>query len=245
VLLGASLAQSLRKQPGDRLEIEGSQFEVVGLFEGADALESNTILALLSDAQELMDRPQQASEFEIRVSQDVHDDKAIQDLCRSIESLRDDQERSLGLKALPTKQFVSSDTETRLAGAMAWGTSAVAVLLSLVGMMNTMLMSVFERTREFGVLRAIGWPRGRVVRLILGESLVLSSTSVLIGALAAWLLVVGLSTLPLTQTIVRPALSPIAVVFGAIIALLAGLGGALYPAYRGASIPAVEALRYE
>jgi putative ABC transport system permease protein len=106
-------------------------------------------------------------------------------------------------------------------------------------------MSVFERTREFGVLRAMGWPRGRVVRLILGESLVLSGTSIVIGALAAWLLVIALSALPLTQTIVRPALSPIAIAFGAIIALFAGLGGALYPAYHGASIPAVEALRYE
>ncbi len=55
-------------------------------------------------------------------------------------------------------------------------------------MMNTMVMSVFERTREIGVLRALGWQRGQVMRLILGEALVLS----LLGGLLGILLGVGM-----------------------------------------------------
>jgi putative ABC transport system permease protein len=245
VLLGASLAESLGKQAGQRIEIEEELFQVVGLFQGVDALESNTVMAPLADVQALMDRPGQVSEFQLRVAPTIVDDAALHDLCRKIETLRDDQEHSLGLKALPTQQFVNTDTETQLTSAMAWGTSTVAVVLSTVGMLNTMLMSVFERTRELGILRAIGWSRSRIVRLIVGESLVLSLVGVLTGSGAAWALVRGLSAWSVTRTIVHPNLSPTAVLCGAVIAIAAVMGGSLYPAYRGASIPAVEALRYE
>ena len=54
---------------------------------------------------------------------------------------------------------------------MAWTTAAVALILGAVGMLNTMLMSIFERTREIGILRAVGWRRRRVLALILGEAL--------------------------------------------------------------------------
>ena len=77
-------------------------------------------------------------------------------LCRQIESLRDEKGRSLGFKAMPTRQFVDSDTEARLAKAMAWGTTVITGILSLVGMLNTMLMSVLERTRIGNSARSAG-----------------------------------------------------------------------------------------
>ena len=66
------------------------------------------------------------------------------------------------------------DTQIRLARAMAWTTAAVALILGSVGMLNTMLMSIFERTREIGILRAVGWRRRRVLALVLGEALVIA-----------------------------------------------------------------------
>ena len=93
-------------------------------------------------------------------------------LCKKIESLRDDRGRSLGFRTLSTRQFVDTDTETRLASAMAWGTTVIVVVLSLVGMLNTMLMSVIERTQELGVIGPSAGRDWRVVKLILGESLV-------------------------------------------------------------------------
>ena len=120
--------------------------------------------------------------------------------------------RSLGCKAVPTRQFVQTDSETRLASAMAWGTSVIAVR-AVVGTLNTMLMSVLERTRELGLLRAVGWSRARVVRLILGESLLIGSSArrggpgrrLLVRALAAW---------SFTRNCVHPNLSPSAVGLG-------------------------------
>ena len=64
--------------------------------------------------------------------------------------------------------------------AMSWGTSLLAVLVGVLGVMNTMLMTVFERTQEICVLLAIGWRRGRIVRMILWESALLG----LLGGIA-------------------------------------------------------------
>lgn len=243
VLLGGGLARALGKEPGQMVEIERTPFQIVGIFQTDNALESNTAAAPLADVQELMGRAGQVSEFQLRVAAGSASDAAIRRICKRIESLRDEKGRSLGFKALPTRQFVDTDTETRLATAMAWGTSIITVILSLVGMLNTMLMSVLERTRELGILRAVGWTRGRVVQLILGESLVIGLTGSLAGALLAALFLQMLAAWSFTRNIVQPGLSPAAVVAAVALMLAAALAGSFYPAYRGATLAPTEALR--
>ncbi len=169
VLLGASLAAALQKRVGQFVEIESTPFEVVGIFQASSALEANSAVTELEDLQQLMDRGQQVTEFQVRVANTITTDAAMRDICRSIEALIDDDHRSLGLKAMPTRQFVSSSTETKLMTAMALGTSVIASGLTLLGILNTMWMSVLERTQEIGVLRAIGWSRRRVMQMILAN----------------------------------------------------------------------------
>jgi putative ABC transport system permease protein len=111
-------------------------------------------------------------------------------------------------------------------------------------MMNTVLMSVFERTREIGVLRALGWRRRWVIELVLEESLLLS----VLGAVLGSLLGVGLSKLVgLTAmgSMVPAAFSPGLFVQVLVVALLLGTAGGLYPALRAANLRPVEAIRHE
>ncbi len=247
VLLGkrGGLADGLKKNPGETVEIERTEFQVAGIFQTADAIEANTILAPLADVQELMGRPAQVSEFQIRASPGNANEVGVARLCRDIEALRDPSGRSFGFKALPTQQFVNTDTETRLTAAMAWGTSVVAIGLSLVAMLNTMLMSVLERTKEFGLLRAVGWTRGRVIRMILGESLLIGILASAMGMAGATLFVRALGTWSFTRNFVHPSLSAQAILLGIVLTLFAGLAGSLYPAYRGATCSPLSALHFE
>ncbi len=245
VILGASLATALGKSPGDKVDMEGIVFSVSGVFQTGDALESNTAVATLRDLQELMDRPGQVSEFQIQVSPAAADPTAVRQLCGAIECLADATGSPLGFRAMPMRDFVASDTETSLLLGMARGTSAIAIFLSSLGLLNTMLMSVIERTRELGILRAIGWSRALIVRLILGESLVLCVSGVVIGTTFAWGGVFILASCSFTQSLVPPRLTPVAVAVGAAVGILAGIAGAVYPAYRATGVDPTETLRYE
>src|SRR5208282_3606997 len=105
----------------------------------------------------------QVSEFQVRVTSAVADPAAVRQLCRAIENLTDATGSPLGFKAMPMRDFVAADTEAGLLLGMAKGTSAIAIFLSSLGVLNTMLMSVVERTRELGILRAVGWSRTLIV----------------------------------------------------------------------------------
>jgi putative ABC transport system permease protein len=245
ILLGSGIAALLGKHAGQQLEIEGTPFDVLGVFQSANPFEMNSVVARLSDVQSLMDRPGIVSEFQICAAESIRDDAALNRLCHTIEKLRDDQENDLGLKAQPTHQFVESATEAVLGTAMAWGTSAIVLALSMVGMLNTMLMSVIERTRELGILRAIGWTRSRVIQMILGESVLISLVGAVVGLTAAATLTLILSKWPATSMFVPKCLSWAAMALGVGGAILPAIAGALYPAYYAADVLPTEALRYE
>jgi putative ABC transport system permease protein len=107
-------------------------------------------------------------------------------------------------------------------------------------------MSVFERTQEIGVLRALGWRRWRVLRMVMLESLALSLLGAAFGAGVG----VALAELiRLEPTYGRSLVTPIYSwrLWGQTLLLALGLGalGGLYPAWRATALPPVEALRYE
>jgi putative ABC transport system permease protein len=245
VMIGNGLADTLRKQPGDSIDVEGKQFKIVGVVEAANPFDSNCIFATVDDVRTLMGRQQTFSEFQVKAAKTVRDDVALREVCNAIEALQDDQRQPLGLKAQPTHQFVSTATETKLGGATAWAITAIVVALSFASILNTMLMSVIERTKELGILRAIGWRRRRVLRMILSESAVISLVAALVGTLLSWVLVQILSNWSRTALLVPETLSTAALLPGFAVAIIAGVSGALYPALHAASVPPIESLRYE
>lgn len=245
VMLGKALADSLRKRVGDRVEIENQEFRVVGIFRGANLFEDTTAVVPLAQLQQLMDRPAQVTEFQIKLNDATDHRAAIAALRQQIAQLRNVQGKRLGLTAIPTQEYITASSEIQLARAMATVTSLIALVIGVIGMLNTMIMSVLERTQEIGTLRAIGWRKSRVLRMILGESLLLSLTGAIAGVVFAWMLVQLLSHASSVQGLIRPELSFSVVWQGLLLAAIVGVAGGLYPAYRGARLAPSEALRYE
>ena len=190
VLLGERLAISLDKHVGDKMTLfDNETYTVVGIFKSSTVYENGSMTVLLTDLQRFMGREGQVSGFAI-VVEHPEDPADIKRIAHEIEAL------GKNVEATPTAEFVNSTPEIQLVHAMAWVTSAVALVIGAVGMLNTMVMSVFERTKEIGILRAIGWGRWRVVRMILMESILLSLTGGMVGTAAA---------IGLTHLLARPA----------------------------------------
>lgn len=116
----------------------------------------------LEDAQDLLGKSKQVSLFYIRLT-----DTSLR---TRLEERVDRKWPDLLLSG--TSEFASQQSMQTILRAFVWVIGGLAIVIGGVGMLNTQLMAVFERTREIGVLRAMGWTRERLLGMILGESIV-------------------------------------------------------------------------
>jgi putative ABC transport system permease protein len=239
-LLGIILADKMELKVGDTFDlIEREPFTVVGIFQSKSVLENGAMVIPLKEMQRIMDRKGMVTGFSLIMDKNYKDPTAIETTTQAIAKL------APGLKAMSMREHVNSLTEIRLAKGMAWLTSLIALLIGTFGMMNTMVMSIHERTREIGTLRAVGWRRGRVIRMILLEALLLSVLGALAATLGSLLLMWGLTKVPLVNGIIEGRLSPALIGEGFLIAIAVGLLGGMLPARRAAKLLPVSALRHE
>ena len=119
--------------------------------------------------------------------------------------------------------------------------SSIGLMVGGVGVMNIMLVSVTERTREIGVRKAIGARRNNILWQFLIEAMTLSGSGGMLGIFAGIgtaMLIGALSPLPY-------GVSSVFIVLGFMVAVSVGLIAGLYPAYRAARVDPIESLRYE
>ena len=126
------------------------------------------------------------------------------------------------------------------------GIAAISLLVGGIGIMNIMLVSVIERTREIGLRKALGARNRDIMTQFLAESSFLSLLGGLMGILLGWLisLIIGLIA-SASGTTLNPAVSLSAVLLATLFSIAVGLFFGIYPARRAARLEPVEALRYE
>lgn len=236
VMLGRILAENLQKSVGDTIEIYAQPFEVVGIFESFSVFENGAVFMLLDELQRQMDRPGQVTGFVVQARQHGNP-RAIQELRQQIEAL--DAE----VAAVPCAEFVAGLSQMRVAHLMSQIVSAISLVIGASGVLNTMVISVLERRGELGALRAIGWPRRRVMILIVTEAIMLATMASAIGIAVGISVVWGLAHWQLTSNLVQGDLSLTAWLTGGLMALVMAVVGAILPAYQAAAVAPATAMR--
>jgi putative ABC transport system permease protein len=242
ILLGDLLASNLGKKAGDTLSIQGTNFTVAGVFHGGSALEAGSVIMPLDEMQIVAGMEGKVTAFHVKLRPAPTGesyDEYVKHASVAIEAVLP------GTRAFPAAERAANNQIVALAHSVAWGTSAIALLIGILGIANTMAMSVFERTREIGILRALGWKGHHVILLILAEATALGFVGGLVGVGVGWGTLRLLSTLPQTASVVSASVTPSYLLESLLIAVAAGLLAGAYPAWRGARLSPMEALRYE
>ena len=219
-ILGEIYADDNEYEVGDTIEIDGEDFEVVGIYESGDSNMAGGVFTSISKVGELMDDEDSISNIYVKVEKGVD----AQEVADRIDAKYGQMADMLNMLQAST-----------------WAISLLAIIVGGLGIINTMLMSVFERTREIGVLKAVGWSDKRILGMIVGESLVITIVSAIIGSLIGF----GACTIFAPQIGIDPLFTPKIFIQAFSIAIVVGIIGGLYPAIKAVKLPPTEALRYE
>lgn len=238
VIIGKTEAESLNKTIGDTINLFGQNFTIKGTFETGNFMMDNGIVMPLSTLQNLTSNQDKVSSILVKVT----DNANVTTVSNTIQDTYPNQ--------LSTS--TAADQANRINQGLgfintaSWAISLLAIFIGAVGVINTMIMTVYERTREIGVLKAVGWKDTRILSMILGESIVLTLLAFVAGTLIAVVGVEVLLTLvPSVGNVITPSFSIYIFLRAFAVALIVGIIGGLYPAYRASRLSPTEALRYE
>ena len=248
VVVGADLVKKLSAKVGGFVTIRGERFKVVGILDKTLTAPDSSVWMTLPDAQRIFmqDVPEmlrsQVNQADLATSFVVYPTKGTDP---------EAQAKAInlavpGVKATGPSAFQEEiANSTRILNAILYGIALISLIVGGLSVINTMTMSVSERTREIGVRKAIGASDGQIVRQFLAEAAVIGFIGGVSGLILGWLAATVADALGqasgLTLFLVTPRLAIGAVVFAVVLGLVSGL----YPSLHAARLKPVVALRYE
>jgi putative ABC transport system permease protein len=235
VVLGRTAADLLKKKVGDQIQIETAELSVVGIVDGNAWVENSSVILSLPVFQGITGNQHKIDAIDVRVTPSTSSEE-LESLCEQINKLVPEA------RAVAAGEEIRGSQAYRIVQAMSWGTSLLAVLVGVLGVMNTMLMTMFERTQEICVLLAIGWKRGRIVRMVLWESALLGLVGGLVGVLIGAVGVKVLGRTPPIRGLLQPDVSLNLLMISVAIAVAVGVISGLYPAWRSSRLMPSQAL---
>jgi putative ABC transport system permease protein len=229
VVLGRLAAEVLGKKVGDTVQLEAEELAVVGIVDGKAVVENGAIILPLAVMQEATGNQGKVNFIDVRVTPGTTKEQ-VAELCREIKAIFPEG------RAMVASEVVGSSQGFRIARAMSWSTSLLAIIVGVLGVMNTMLMTVFERTHEIGILLAVGWKRSRIVSMVLWESALLGFLGGVAGVALGAIGLKILGATPTMRSMLEPDFSPKLLLISVGIAVVVGVISGLYPAWRSSRL---------
>lgn len=236
LMLGWRAADNLHKHVGDSLVVGGTPFRIVGIFATGQALGDAGAMFPLVSFQAMQRQPSELTLVFVRAADGV-----------SVPALRARIERDSPqvVTVRSAADFGRADRSFELINAADQGGTILAIGVGAVVVMTAMSISFIERTREFGVLAAIGWSRPRVMGMVIAEALCVGMIGAAGGVALSFAATQLLGQMPSLLGILHPAYTAAAFWRALYTAGLMSLLGGLYPAARAAWLSPMAALGHE
>ncbi len=256
-LIGTDTAETLFGRTsglvGETVRIEGQPFRITGVLAskggGSMGSQDDRILVPLTTAQSRL-MPAKGDELDVIFIQASSAETVNQASEEAAQILRTRHRSRIGeddFTIYSQQDFLSTaETITSVLTVFLGGIAGISLLVGGIGIMNIMLVSVTERTREIGLRKALGARKRDILIQFLAESSLLSLLGGLLGILLGWVisLVVG-QIAASSNTPLDPSVGLNAILLSTLFSTAVGLFFGIYPANRAAGLEPVEALRYE
>lgn len=235
IMLGQNLAKTLNKGVGDEVTIFDQPMKVVGVTGYRTAVNRGVMMLKLSDLQELAFRANQVTTFHVALQPDLSDAEK--------EAVRQKIETLGPVSADPTDQLFDHDRNVEVLRAVSRAISIIALLTAGLSVLNVLLMAVQERTRETGIMMAIGWSDRRIMALTVAEGGIAGVAGAVLGVPLGFVACQFFNLLPVIGRYLTFAPSLNIVLPSVAGAVVLSLVGSLYPAWRAVAMTPAEALR--
>ena len=233
-VVGSQYAMMNNLSVGDEISVSNTDFKIVGTYETGSIFIDGAIYVPLDKLQELTGTDEVSSVL-VKTGEGVND-SLISD---EIEEKYDD------LSTLTSEEMSSMMNDvTGILDTASLAVSGLAIIVGAIGIVNTMVMTVYERTKEIGVLKSIGWKPKRILLMIMGETLVLTTLSGIIGSVFG-ILISEIGVLLIGSDNFSLGFNPNTFILAFGITIFVGIVGGIYPAYKASRLAPTEALRYE
>lgn len=236
VIIGKTTALEENKTINDTIEIKNTTFTITGIYETGSSFTDSGAYTSLSTLQNMTNQTG-LSEILVKTNEGANDTVIADNI---------ENQYPNNLTTLTTQDQAQMLSEmTSMLDVVSLAISALAIIVGTIGIINTMIMSVYERTKEIGVLKSVGWTNNRILLMIVGETIVLTLVAALVG------IVFGIAVCEIGIGLIGNdtsfALSYNFITFARAIgiSLIVGIIGGVYPAYKASKLAPTEALRYE
>jgi len=240
ILLGYEVAQHEKLQPGDQFSTGGRANLLVSGIVGLTGSQDDAFVYLpIKTAQKLLDHPAAATAIGVKVTDPTQMVEITDALTAAVP----------GIQIVTMGEVMNSISNLAAsARALSLAIVLIAILISAVGVMNSILMAVFERTQEIGMMRAVGASRWDIFRIILEETTILSLSGGLVGILIS---ILGSRMIEAFVRSVMPfvpsgnliSFDPVVAAGSVLFIFIIGLCAGIYPALKASKINPVEAIK--
>ncbi len=235
LIVGKNLADEENYTIGDTIDVYGNDFKITGIYETGSIFYDSALFTGLSRLQNLTDNEGEISSISVKIKKDAN-------LTIVNDNIKDKYNDTLNTITTEEMSQTIDDTLGMINSATT-AIEALAIIIGGLGVINTMMMTVFERTREIGVLKSVGWTKKRILTMIMGESIVLTVLSGIIGSVLGVIAVILLLKYNGSDMTLIFDINIFIKAFA--VALTVGILGGLYPAIKASRLSPTEALRYE
>jgi putative ABC transport system permease protein len=235
VLLGDSVAEALGKRIDDEIEILGVPLRVVGITNYASVVNRNLAIMGLTDLQEATYRTGQVTIYHVTLARGLNE--------ADVARIRDDIANLGRLTVSMTREVLQKDRNFQTLNAVSRAISIIAMAMAVMNILNTLMMTIQERTREIGIVASIGWDDRLIMGSIVVEGLVMCAAGCMLGVALGYLASFMFRAVPTIGDYIQFTPSLGLIVPTILAAFVLCTIGALYPAWRAVRLNPAEALR--